>query len=333
MRKFATVFFIFLVTFFTGCNTQLSQLNTYEDDFVKFEYNSNIITNMVLDVENVMDYFLVSKLLNDTIIKPTSLLDLTGTAIIVTDTDKSLYEAYQTNYKLAFSTFINGILDIDEIDETDVNGKPTTMIECDKELSNGNLIKAKFLSIDENKLCIAYCHIPKTVDKNDKNELIKIYDSIIYKNPKITDKSYSDDYISMKYNPDVLEANKLTETDKSYIMVVRKKTKEFNTSNLFANSIMTVTTLPVASDFGNMYIRNPELCAKIFNGALSTDEITASDITNGMCEKKLKDGRQVKVKFLNDVNKNNIIAIYSMLASEDTETINEFEKTYDSLNN
>lgn len=336
-RKLLFLVTLILIFVTVGCSKSVSvdtesNLEIYEDNFVKFDYNPDVITNMQLDTDE-MDYFLVSKLLDDTITNPTSLLDLTGTAIIVSDTDESLYRAYQADYAVAFTTFINGMLDINEISKSDVTGKPSTMVECDKVLSNGNIVKAKFLSISKDKLCIVYCHIPKTIDESDKNEILRGYDSIEYKNPNIIDKVYTDDYISMKYNTNLLEVNKFAESDSSYLLVVRQNTSEFDTSNLFANSIIEVVALPVTSDFGNMYINNPELCATIFNGALSTDEIEPSDITNGRCEKILSDGRAIKVKFLNDVNKKNIIAIYSVTANEEDGVIKEFEKTYESINN
>lgn len=331
-RLFLIFVIIFNLLILNGCSSNNIKLDTYEDDFVKFDYNADVIKNTAFDSSDDILYFQMSSLIGDT----TDNKDLSNNSCVniwVSNTNSDTYKMYKDNPKVMFAAFFNMLLNTDEISSDDVDKTESTILECDKILSNGKHIKAKFLSIDENITSVATCNILSDTDKKKSTELVNVYNSITYKAPQITDKSYSDDYISMKYNPDVLETNKLTETDKSYIMVVRKQSKEFNTSNLFANSIIQIANLPVTSDFGNMYINNPDLCASLFNGALSTDEIEPSDITNGSCEKVLNDGRTIKVKFLNDVNKKNIIAIYSVTANEDNEVIKEFEKTYKSLSN
>lgn len=337
MKKITTFFLIFLVTFVTGCNSKSSKLDTYTDDFVEFEYNPTVITNVVLDAENGMDYFLVSKLLDDTITNPTSLLNLTGTAIIVTDTDKSLYRLYQTNYKQAFSIFINGLLDIEEINETDVIGKPSTTVECDKTLSNDDLVKAEFLSINENKLCIAYCHIPKEVNKSNRNEILTVYNSIIYNKTNIaeslTTKTYSDDWVTMKYNPNLFVTNKLSDTNSRYCLLLHKNSTDFNESNLYSNSIIFISAVPDTTGVGSLAKNNKALAVSAFNAVLSTDEITEADITENGCNKKLSDGRLIKCKFLDNINGKIAVAVSSIIADEDNQIVNELDNAFNSIKN
>lgn len=337
-KNFLFLILVMILFIFNGCGLNLNEnesnsaTNTYEDDFIKFNYNSDAIENLSYNPTDDILYFHVSKLINDTM-DTTSLSNSTSVNIWVSNTNLDTYQMYKNNPKTMFTGFFNMLLDTDEISVSDVQGTQSTTLECDKILSNGNHIKAKILLIDENVTAVITCNILPNIKSNDSQELINVYNSIVYKNPKIADKLYTDNYISMEYNPDILIADKFTETDTSYIMIVRKNSNDFDTSYLFANSIIEITTLPVTSDFGNMYINNPDLCATLFNGVLSTDEITALDISDGSCNKELSDGRIVKVKFLNDVNNNNIIAIYSTIKNEDAEIIEELKKTYESINN
>jgi len=61
--------------------------------------------------------------------------------------------------------------------------------ECDKILSNGNHLKAKFLYIDNNNCAVIFCNILPTVKDTEAQELINVYNSAIYKGINTNDSS------------------------------------------------------------------------------------------------------------------------------------------------
>ena len=152
--------------------------SVYEDDFIKFEYNPKIIANIPLDSEGVSGVF--SKLIDDSVPNHPIIVDLTGVGIMRANTN--IYQEYQINYKISFVSILNRMLDIEELTESDISGKPSSNdVECNKILSNGNHLKAKILFIDEERFVIAYSLIGPNVHDSDVTELTKVYDSAVYK--------------------------------------------------------------------------------------------------------------------------------------------------------
>ena len=83
---------------------------------------------------------------------------------------------------LMFQVSPGVMLDIEELTESDISGKPSSNdVECNKILSNGNHLKAKILFIDEERFVIAYSLIGPNVHDSDVTELTKVYDSAVYK--------------------------------------------------------------------------------------------------------------------------------------------------------
>jgi len=155
--------------------------DVYENDIIKLEYNSDLITVFPINSDEIQNSLLV-KLIDDDISNPSSVTDYTGINIVISDTfGKAVYPSYQVNYKTTFVTLFNSLLNIKELIESDVEGKPSTLVECDKILDNGNRIKAKFLHVSQEQLVIVCCNILPTTKDSDIKELIDVYNSIVYK--------------------------------------------------------------------------------------------------------------------------------------------------------
>ncbi len=192
-RKLIVAILLLMSILITGCGTEKTSQNiseesvseTFENSFIKFSYNPNKITNIDINEANGgiegMDCFITSKLLDDPVSSDVSgMMDVTATTTIVADTEEAVYALYQQNYKLAFSLFLTGILGT-EITEDDIIGKPSDSIECDKVSTNGDIIKAKLLSINENKLCVVVCHIVSDIEPANQDEIMAVYNSVVYK--------------------------------------------------------------------------------------------------------------------------------------------------------
>lgn len=172
-------------------NTSVSSNNsiqTYSDDVITLTYNSDTTLVQKLDSPN-MSYSLIvlnsNKTFNDT-----SLYDNSVVYITEIDTPEHTFEYYDDStlvaFKILFTAFVNASLTTEEITVNDVqgdtSGQLTTLIRCEKTLSDGRNVKAKLLHIDENKLLFVFFSMLPNEEQSVTDEFTAVYDSIRYNN-------------------------------------------------------------------------------------------------------------------------------------------------------
>lgn len=159
----------------------------YEDDFVKFNYNSNLVVNTVVD-NKAAPYSLLVELKKHKVDRGN--LDYTklftdnsflSVFVFNDNSSKIMSEAFKENYKSTLADILNASCNTDEISESDVIWNLSTNAAVDKNLSNGSRIKARVLSQQSDGFSVVICNILPNINDKDKQELINIFDDIVYK--------------------------------------------------------------------------------------------------------------------------------------------------------
>lgn len=225
---YITVIFVFLILFalFASCSTTKnseSKSNTiikeiedtpksntkeYKDDFVKFHYNPDVITNIPIDSPNAQ-YLLVTKLCDDTtesdseskyslITKNTILL----VCVLSSENSASASDGLNINYKEAFSSFLSGFTGYEEISNEDISKDSLNQIKLNKTLQNGNQLKAKVLSSQKDGCAFAICNLLPSTKEEDKQAIIDVFNDISYlklsTNSDNSNLSYTNSYFNKK---------------------------------------------------------------------------------------------------------------------------------------
>ncbi len=171
-------------------------------------------------------------------------------------------------------------------------------------------------------------------------EINKLAKDIVYGD---NSQKYSDDIINLKFNPDYLTVQKLNSPGMSYSLLISDKSKEFDTSSLYNNSVVYVFETDTVDDIYKYYKSTTInefrlLFSNFINSALQTSEITTTDIvgdTSGnpisaiKCEKSLSDGRQVKAKLLYMGENKSVYALYSVIPYDTN--IDKYTDVYNSI--
>jgi len=105
---------------------KLTSLDTYRNEYIELKYNSYLITNIPINVEN-SEFSMVSKLIADDFSNFSGITKFTSVGIFVNNSlGKEIYNAYQLNYKMTLTTWFNGFFQITELTESDIKGTNLT---------------------------------------------------------------------------------------------------------------------------------------------------------------------------------------------------------------
>lgn len=157
--------------------------------------------------------------------------------------------------------------------------------------------------------------------------------------------TYSDDVITLTYNPDSTTVQKLDAPGMSYSLVVLNSGKAFDDTSLYNNSLVYIAEIDTPEGTFEYYNSSSLDAFKVLfvalaNSSLTTEELAVNDVvgdTSGQlttlirCEKSLSDGRKVKAKLLHIDENKMLVTFYSMLPDEDQSIVDEFTAVYNSI--
>lgn len=160
---------------------------------------------------------------------------------------------------------------------------------------------------------------------------------------KSTRKTYSDDVITLTYNPDSTVVQELNSPGIPYSLIALNAKKTFDDESLYNNSVVYITAIDTPDNAFEYYNNSIDaykvLFASFVGSTLDTiiysDDIAgdnSGDLTTLMrCDKTLSNGRKIKAKLLHIDENMSVYAFFSMLPDEDQKIIDEFTDIYNSI--